>query len=86
MRAHFSFSPALLLEKLSLIQAFAWRSGPGLHRQEVVDMRDDEIDGYLDFFESRIVSQEKVPSRRSCLFLTFGRPRSESGPGKCLHA
>jgi hypothetical protein len=32
-------------------------------------MRDDEIDDYLDFFESKIVSQEKVPSRRSCLSL-----------------
>lgn len=54
-------------------------------------MRDDEIDGYLDFFESKIVSQEKVPSRKSCLSLSQtleGRlaTNRKSTPGKCSRA
>ncbi|GAA5873486.1 hypothetical protein JCM3774_002429 [Rhodotorula dairenensis] len=53
-----------------------------LWTQEVVDMRGDEIDRYLDFFESRIVSQEKVPSRMDNVSRFFPPPFEEDLPEK----
>lgn len=65
--------PRLLLERALAdpVSSCGVAVRSGLYRQEVVDMRDDEIDDYLDFFESKIVSQGKAPSRRSCLSLTL---------------
>ncbi|TKA56652.1 hypothetical protein B0A53_01847 [Rhodotorula sp. CCFEE 5036] len=69
---------------LDAIESLARLEQPGdpspLWTQEVVDMRDDEIDDYLDFFESKIVSQEKVPSRMDHISRFFPPPHDEDMP------
>ncbi|GAA5977642.1 hypothetical protein JCM10908_005045 [Rhodotorula pacifica] len=71
---------------LDTIERLAQLDQPGdpspLWTQEVVDMHDEEIDAYLDFFESKIVSKEKVPSRMENVSRFFPPPLDEDMPEK----
>ncbi|GAA6037379.1 hypothetical protein JCM8097_008539 [Rhodosporidiobolus ruineniae] len=60
---------------LSAIERLAGLDKPGdpsqLWSKDAVEMRADDIDAYLDFFESKIVSKEKVPARMTDLSRYF---------------
>ncbi|GAA6019241.1 hypothetical protein JCM10207_005050 [Rhodosporidiobolus poonsookiae] len=60
---------------LAAVEALAALDRPGdpasLWSGDVADMNADEVDAYLDFFETRIVSKEKVPSRLADLSRFF---------------
>ncbi|GAA6061300.1 hypothetical protein JCM10212_005414 [Sporobolomyces blumeae] len=63
---------------LDTVEAIANLDRPGdpsrLWSKDVVDMEGDEIDAYLDFFESSIVSQAKAANRLEDLGRYFPKP------------
>ncbi|GAA5993928.1 hypothetical protein JCM11641_005397 [Rhodosporidiobolus odoratus] len=65
-------------EWLTLVEKLAQLEKPGDTSQawsfDVADMLPDEVDAYLDFFEAKIVSKEKVPSRMNDLPRFFRAP------------
>ncbi|BGP56891.1 hypothetical protein JCM8202v2_004527 [Rhodotorula sphaerocarpa] len=69
---------------LETVERLARLDRPGdptpLWTQEVVDMREEEVDAYLDFFESKIVSREKIPSRMEAVSRYFPEPLAEDVP------
>ncbi|GAA5913865.1 uncharacterized protein JCM6883_004018 [Sporobolomyces salmoneus] len=71
-----------LKDWVATVQAIANLEKPGdpskLWRNEAESMQSDEIDAYLDFFESKIVSKTKVPKRMADLGRFFPEPSARS--------
>ncbi|GAA5901544.1 hypothetical protein JCM5296_006808 [Sporobolomyces johnsonii] len=66
---------------LATVEAIASLEKPGdlsqLWSTEVVDMGGDDIDAYLDFFEGKILSEKKIPSRMADFSRFFPEPVSK---------
>ncbi|GAA5931024.1 hypothetical protein JCM1841_005460 [Sporobolomyces salmonicolor] len=66
---------------LATVEAIASLEKPGdlsqLWNTEVVDMGGDDIDAYLDFFEGKILSEKKIPSRMADFSRFFPEPVSK---------
>ena len=56
---------SLLFERLTI------RCGSPDCRKQVVDMTEDDIESYLDFFEAKIVPSSNLPSRKATSIHVF---------------
>ncbi|GJN92970.1 hypothetical protein Rhopal_006015-T1 [Rhodotorula paludigena] len=69
---------------LDAVEAIAALERPGdlqsLWSRDVVEMTGDEVDAYLDFFEAKMVNQDKLPRRMADISRFFPPPASDPSP------